>query len=206
MRQKQVQKNHYDFATYITKQRWTSLWHQLNEVSLLKPESILEIGPGPGTFKLNALNVGLNVETVDLDPELEPDHVASATNLPFEDQSYDLVCAFQMLEHLPYDISLQAFNEMIRVTKKNIVISLPDAKTVWEYQIYLPKLGSYSFFIPKPRLKPQEHIFDGEHYWEINKNNYPLNRIIADFSENIRLIKTFRVNQNPYHRFFVFEK
>jgi len=46
--QKQVDKSIYEFNRYMTKERWSSVWYQLNEVQRLKPEKVLEVGPGPG--------------------------------------------------------------------------------------------------------------------------------------------------------------
>jgi hypothetical protein len=149
---------------------------------------------------------GIKVETLDLDPELKPDHVASATALPFPDGAYDAVCGFQMLEHLPYDLSLKAFNEMTRVASRNVVISLPDARVMWPYAFHIPKRGTVSVLVPKPAVGLRAHKFDGQHYWEINMRGYALKKVIADFSSVCKLVKTYRVAENPYHRFFVFSK
>lgn len=203
---KQVEKDHYEFDRYISKERWISIWHQLDEIKKLNPENVLEVGPGPGLFKAVAAMAGIKVETLDLDPDLKPDHVASATSMSFPAASYDVVCAFQMLEHLPYEESLKAFSEMVRVSRRNVVISLPDARLVWRYQLHIPKFGSRDFFIPRPQLCSRIHEFDGEHYWEVNKRDYSLSRVIADFTKYIRLVNTYRVRENPYHRFFVFQR
>ena len=203
---KQVEKGHYEFNRYLSRQRWCSVWHQLDEVQKLQPNRVLEVGPGPGLFKTVAATFGISVETLDLDPELKPDHVGSATAMPFSDGSYDVVCAFQMLEHLPYEAALQAFGEMARVSRRHVIISLPDARPVWRYQLHIPKYGPWDFFIPRPLFKAVAHEFDGEHYWEINKQGYSLDRVIADFSKRLKLSKTYRVFENPYHRFFVFER
>lgn len=202
---KQVNKSHYEFASYMSKARWNSVWHQLDEVIRLAPENVLEIGPGPGVFKCMAALYGLKVETLDHDPELQPDHIGSAMALPFADNTYDVVCAFQMLEHLPYADSLKSFREMARVSRQHIVISLPDAKIVWRYQFHIPKFGVFDTLIPRPFLATKPHRFDGEHYWEVNKKDYPLDKIIRDFEKSAQLFRTFRVNENPYHRFFIFK-
>lgn len=81
---KQVEKDHYTFGGYINKPRWSSMWHQLDEVLALEPETVLEIGPGPGVFKAVAKLFGPCVETLDLDPELKPDHVAPADEMPLK--------------------------------------------------------------------------------------------------------------------------
>lgn len=204
--EKQVDKSHYVFNAYMTKARWCSLWYQIEEIQKLKPKNVLEIGPGPGILKMMFEIVGLHIETLDIDPEIQPTYVGSATELPFENSTYDVVCAFQMLEHLPYEESLGAFTEMVRVSRKNVLISLPDARMTLQYKFFLPRLGNYEFLVPHPRYKPQDQQFDGEHYWEINKKNYPLQKVSGDLSRYAKLIRTYQVFENPYHRFFIFEK
>lgn len=203
---KQVDKTHYNFGRYMSKWRWISVWHQLDEVQKLQPETVLEIGPGPGLFKTVSTHFGINVETLDFDPELEPDHVGSITDIPLDDARFDVVCAFQVLEHLPYDLSLKAMAEMARVTRRYVVISLPDARTVWRYRFHIPKISTFDFLLPRPQLRAPQHKFEGEHYWEINTKGYALNKVTADLSEIIPLRNTYRVTENPYHRFFVFER
>jgi SAM-dependent methyltransferase len=203
---KQVDKAHYSFVRYMQKDRWASFWHQLDELFRLNPNRALEIGPGPGVFKLVANQFGVTVETLDLDSELNPDCVGSVLSLPFPENTYDVVCAFQMLEHVPYAESLLAFQEMVRVSRKNVIISLPDAKIVWPFRVHIPKIGEYKLLFPRPVLQESLHYFNGEHYWEINKRGFNLKRIIKDFGSICRIIKTYRVFDNPYHRFFVFEK
>lgn len=204
--QKQVDKAHYNFTSYIDEYRWASLWHQITEVENLKPDKVLEIGPGPGIFKNISRLIGINVETIDLDPDLNPDHLGSATSLPFADASYDVVCAFQMLEHLPYQESLIALKEMVRVARRSVVISLPDAKSVFRWRVYIPGIAAFDRLFPRFGWSPVEHVFDGEHHWEINKKGYTLKKVLLDFSCLSKIERTYRVLDNPYHRFFVFSK
>jgi len=202
--QVQVTKDHYNFQKYVSKQRWASYWHQLDEVIQLLPSTILEIGSGAGVFKQMASGFGLDVETVDIDSELNPDHVASVLDLPFKDNAYDVVVSFQVLEHLPYEQFPRALREMKRVAARYVIISLPDADTVWRYLFYIPKLGEKNLYIKCPRFRLQEHHFDGEHYWEISKKGYPLCRITEELKrQGLELIKTYRVPEFAYHRIFV---
>ncbi|MBM1142751.1 hypothetical protein ASALC70_04058 [Alcanivorax sp. ALC70] len=206
MADKQVESSHYAFSRYMDQRRWASIWHQLDEVLSLHPDKVLEIGAGAGVFKQVAGCYGVSVESLDLDPELKPDHIGSADELPFSDDEYDVVCAFQMLEHLPYEVSLRAFREMCRVARRKVVISLPDALTLWPFSFYLPKFGQVWFFLPRPVLGRKPHHFDGQHHWEINKKGFPVSRIVGDFTEagSVRLEKTYRVPRFPYHRFLIF--
>ena len=204
---KQVEKSHYDFSKYMNTKRWNSLWHQFNVLNKLAPETVLEIGPGAGFLKVLTKLLSIQHFTLDLDSELDPDYVADVTEMPFDDNQFDAVCAFQILEHLPYEKALQALGEIRKVAKNNIVISLPDARKMFFYSFYIPTRGNYSFFLPKPQLRKKKHVFDGQHYWEINKRGYELEKVIADFeSTGLELKETFRVKENMNHRFFIFRK
>jgi len=188
---------------YINKKRWISFWYQLDETLALEPKTVLELGPGPGIFKMMIANFQISIKTVDINPKINPDYIASATNLPIKDQSFDCICAFQMLEHLPYNDSLKVFSEMVRVTKKNIVISLPDAKNLYVFSIHAPIIGQRYYWIPSRTI----HKLGKDHYWEVNKERYSLNKILSDFyRNNVMLKKTYRIKENSRHRIFVFEK
>lgn len=206
--QKQVKKSHYEFSHYMTHNRWFSLWYQLQEVTKVAPKSVLEIGPGPGVFQQLCAKSGIIVETLDIDPELKPDHVASVFDMPFKDANYDVVCAFQMLEHLPFEDSLKAFAEMVRVAQKRVIISLPDSHIRYPISIKLPRFGRKTWLIPKPSFGKKEHVFDGQHYWELNKAGYSITSVKNKLLENknIKLVDDYWVPENPFHYFFVFEK
>lgn len=189
------------------KERWASVWHQIDEVMRLQPRSVLEVGIGSGVFKAAATTFGLKVETLDLDPELSPDYVGSVVKMPFADNAFDVICAFQVLEHLPFEESMMGLREMARTANKAIVISLPDALRQWPLSVYVPKIGSVGFAITKPRLRAPIHKFDGEHYWEINKRGYRW----SDIKKQIlmvtkgHLVRSFRVPEYPYHRFIILD-
>ncbi len=204
---KQVEKEHYRFTDYMTKKRWASIWHQIDEVNSLDAETVLEVGPGLGVFKSMAASVGLSVETLDIDPDLNPDYVGSAEALPFKDNSFDAVCCFQVLEHFSYNVSLSIFQEMARVSRKYLVVSIPDIAPLVGIQINIPKVRTLTVRIPWNLYKVKKHVFDGEHYWELNKKGYALNKVVYDLKSisGATLKKTYRVPENPYHRFFVFE-
>lgn len=204
----QVKVSHYDFESYMYKGRWVSIWHQLDEILRdSRPKRVLEIGGGIGLLKKVAAVYNVSIETVDIDPELNPDHVASVIELPFDDKSYDVCCAFQVLEHLPFEQSLKAFGELVRVAKHRVILSLPDAKKVWRYKFHIPKLASLDLLIPVPRISSQLHKFDGQHYWEIGTKGFSVREVCSAFQSvsSVSIKKNYRVKENPYHRFMVFE-
>lgn len=203
----QVNSSHYEFERYIDKPRWNSIWHQIEAVLQLGGGRVLEVGPGPGVFTNVARTAGLLVETVDIDPDLRPDYVASVTDLPFADGAFDVVVAFQVLEHVPYETSLRALCELARVAARGVVISLPHSRKTWRYLFHVPKIGQMTLMVPRPRLRAPVHIFDGQHYWEIGKRGYSPRRVLSDFkAPGMQLQRNYRVPENPYHHFLIFTR
>jgi SAM-dependent methyltransferase len=208
MSEAQVSAGHYDFLAYLEFPRWSSYWHQCREVLDAPIGPILEIGPGPGVFHKIVSHLGRDILSVDFDRGVKPDVVASATALPFPENSFAAVCCFQMLEHLPYEESQCAFTEMCRVADRRVILSLPDARKAVRISTRVPLLGESTFLIPLSIIPPRRHVFNGQHYWEINKRGWGLKKVVADLEQagGFRLIRTYRAPMNHYHRFFVFER
>jgi hypothetical protein len=95
---------------------------------------------------------------------------------------------------------------MVRVSRKNIVIRLPDAKIAFQYKIYVPKIGIRVILINKHFLKVRKNIFDGQNFWELKKKNYSFKKVTRDLPKHTLLLEGLRVPENPYHKFLIFEK
>jgi SAM-dependent methyltransferase len=91
--------------------------------------SIVDVGCGDGAIT-NRLARRWQVTGVDTSStalaHLETTAIeASATRLPLPDRSFDLVLSSEMLEHMPSDAYAQAIDEMRRVTRRYLLISVP---------------------------------------------------------------------------------
>lgn len=201
----QVSTDHYDFLEYESETRFSSYYHQVKTVLELKPRTVLEIGCGSGAFLALVKNLGLTAYSVDLDMNLTPTISASVLDLPIKDNSIDVTAAFQILEHLPFHNFSRCLSELCRVSKTGVVISLPDFGN-FGLVLSIPYVRKLAFSFHALPFFPK-HEFDGEHYWEINKQNYPLKKIISVIdSVGLTCIKTYLNPYNPYHRFFVLKK
>jgi len=168
---------------------------------------ILEIGVGNGFTSKYLKERNLNVITFDVEAGLSPDAVGSVLKLPFVSESFDVVVCCEVLEHLPYSEFSKALKEIHRVSRKHVVLSLPDVTTVYRINVELPRIRPIKKLIPHPFHRPVQQAFDGEHYWEIGKTGYPLERIEFDIRQaGLNIIKTYRVFEFYYHRFFALEK
>ena len=193
--------------TYDTKERFCSYWHQIDEVLKLNPGKVLEIGIGSRFMTGYLQEKGINIKTLDILYDLRPDVVGSVISLPYMNASFDVVTCYQVLEHLPYENFTAVIAELSRVSRCHVILSLPDSTTVYRVNIELPRIKPLKKLIrhPFPRTTPLPH--DSSHHWEIGKNQYPLKRILGDIERsNFRIIKTYRVFEFHYHRFFILSK
>lgn len=201
----QVDKSHYG-ASYRSKDRWLSYYHQLSLVHWCAPESVLEVGPGEGIVTANLRQSGVAVTTVDIAPDLKPDVIASVTALPFKDGEFDLALAAEILEHIEFSDVPKALSELARVSQRHVVISLPHPGLVFSLAFKIPLLRRIEIWFQIP-LFWQTHRFNGEHYWELGKRGLPLSRFLSCAKEaRLTLLKTVKHADDPVHRLFVFTK
>jgi len=200
----QTNKSHYRFEKYASEGRFVSYYWQLKEVVALKPKSILEVGVGDRVFgNFIKYNTAISYVSVDIAEDLHPDVVGSVLALPFPDKSFDVACAFEVLEHLPFEKFDNALSELARVALKNVVISVPHFGPMFSFSLKIP-------FLPQIRVSykipfPKKHIFNSQHYWEIGKRGYPLSLIRSILLKHFIIRKEFMPFGNQYHHFFVME-
>lgn len=203
----QVKKDKYNFSKYCQLERWSSYWHQLDEILKCNPKSVLEIGVGDkvvSSYLKN--NTEINYTSVDIAADLRPDNVASVTAMPMRDNEFDLVCAFEVLEHLPFDQFKQALQEMKRVAKKDVILSLPHWGRHFSVEFRLPFFKKLKWQY-KCNLFPIKHIFEGQHYWEIGKKGYSLRLVKKTIKQaGFKIEKDYVAFAMPYHHFFMLKK
>ena len=202
---KQVDAAHYQSLDYLSKARFSSYWYQISEVIRFKPASILEIGPGPGLVTSLLRKLGYEVTTLDFADDVGADIVASVLDMPFQDSEFDVVLCSQVLEHLPFEEFERAISEISRVCQIGGVISLPHTGRVWPFQFHIPLYGPLRFGF-NLQLISREHVFDGQHHWEIGRRGFPVSRIETILKRHFKTTSTYRVFENVFHRFFICKK
>lgn len=198
MREVQVAPEHYDFERYDDAERWMSYWHQLRAVLEVKPKTVLEIGPGSGVFRRYLERAGVTVKTLDIDASRGVDYVADITRLDETlpaGLAFDVVCAFQVLEHLPLDQFELCLSNLARRSNEHVLISLPYRGlrirwSVWWGQRHLT-LG-HKFMLPW-RHKPIP-----EHYWELGYP-YTAGTITKKIATVLDVVDRGFIRENPYH-------
>lgn len=202
----QVNREHYFNAKYNHKARWLSFFYQIKTLQKIKAENILEIGPGNGWVTYILRDMGARVTTVDIDKELEPDFVAGVDHLPFADNTFDAVCAFEVLEHMAFEDFVSNLKEMSRVSSRYVVISLPDHRRIlFHLLLKIPFINYKNFFVKIHSFK--KHIFDGQHYWEIGKRGYSVSSVKEAIEKaELKIVDSFVPFDAPSNHYFVLEK
>ncbi len=103
----------------------------------IQNKNILDIGCGFGWFELNALKRGasniIGIEFSEKDLETAKKYidekkidfcVGNAIDLPFEDNKFDSIVSWEVIEHIPKFTEDKMFKEAARVLKKNGVFYL----------------------------------------------------------------------------------
>ena len=140
------------------------------QIKATRVGSVLNLGGGGRRHLENSLNSPeINVFEIDIqgDCDLQA-NLDDLAKLPFEDHSFDVVCAFDVLEHLE---NFHLINEEIfRVAKDYVLISLPNSASEVFYDAFWNRTqkkpdmnrGVFSIFYGLPLSPPEDR-----HRWWI---------------------------------------
>ena len=130
-----IASSYYDFASYISKTRMLTFWHQLDEVVQSKPSTVLEVGVGPGLVAGTLREFNIHLTTLDINPALTPDRLGSVRELDehVAEDEFDTVLCARVLHHLPFEDFERCIAQLMRAARNRVIITLP----VDEARIYL---------------------------------------------------------------------
>ncbi len=209
----QVKKDHYFRKKYDDLDRFISYFYQvdLSQDAVGGGVKILEIGKGNGFYSDYMKKLGYQVTTCDFDKDLNPDVVADIRKLPFLDNSFDLVTAFEVLEHLPFAEVEVALSELKRVSNGKVLISVPYKSTYFEFVFKFPFVRTIfrrlflDFHLRIPLVFGGIGV-SGQHYWEIDLFETPLRKVRSAIRKFFQIEKEISPVLDHYHRFFVLKK
>lgn len=171
--------------------------------------SVLDVGCYEAP--LRAILPGVKYTGVDFvgSPDIEL-NLESVEKIPFNDSTYDCVICIEVLEHLDNFHSI--FNELIRVSKKNIIVSLPNCWRDARVPIERGK-GQFAHYglpvdAPKDRHKWFFSATDSLSFFEAQAIKHDLEIIDIFFTEKpknpiIQLLRKMRYPGNKYHNRYV---
>jgi len=206
----QVQPGHYDKLSYNNLERFISYYYQIETVRKLNVKNVLEIGAGNKFVASILKDVGIDVTVCDFDISLNPDIVSDVRDIKLPNNGFDLVLACQVLEHIPFEDVSKALTEIVRISRRYAVISLPYRSTHFELLLKFPfirkifKKNFFDFCIRKA-LKFPGFVISKQHYWEIDNGDYTLAKVRKEILRYFQIIEEFSPPLNKFHYFFVLE-
>ncbi len=195
----QVAPEHYGPESYDELHRWISYWYQIQAITRARPRRVLEVGSGSGLLRWYMQErLGLDVTTADCDDTRRPDIVADVRELSKSagEGAYDLVCAFQVLEHLPFEDFTRALGELARVSRDRVAISLPNNGHFFALRAHLWRFKVA--FGRKLRWR-RNWTFDGEHYWEVGTRGHMPDDVRDRIREVLEIEREEIYPDYPYH-------
>ncbi len=178
----------YNFDSEWTKKletelHWRLYWLQqyLIEKYIKKTDCLLEIGVGT-KFAANYLkSKGFSITTFDIDKDKKPDIVGNIVEYDWEEEKFNHILAFEILEHIPFEMFEIVMGKFNKICHNNIFLSLPvNEKTIFEIDYKLPKLKKKTFSINIKKRK----ITTKTHFWEVGYENYTKNCVEDVFEKN----------------------
>lgn len=222
----------YEFDMY-------SFWFQANVLDRLGGKKILEIGPGGSVTKPMMLHLGYTYHTLDAQKTLKPEILANFDKFKPGRQlkaKYDTVCAFQVLEHMPYEHFITNLKKMSYMSRKYVVVSLPRHCKWFRFDMQLPSMNlrGLTRFLPKKlhrfldmkfipvgfllrfNLRARQRRYRKEymkefpyavHHFEIGRGKTTLKRVLADIKKSgLKCNEHFHDTKHPIRYFFICEK
>jgi len=203
---RKIQRDSYNIGEYLHRDRWSSYYTQLEEIVALKQNSVLEIGVGTNILGVILKEItSMKYKNLDFDESLSPDIIADILDVNLSETGrYDIVCAFQVLEHLPFDQLDVALMNMSQMSNKYVLISLPEHLPTFRFLLQFP--GKVIKCLCKIPFYNRKHIVNKEHYWEVGKKDTTRKRVLTVMKKRFIVKKTFVHFSNPYHHFYILEK
>ena len=205
--------------------RFSSTQIQLTSVTDLGDsiQSILEIGPGSGYFSSIAKNLGYDVKTADIKSRTNPDYLGDFREVDIPER-FDLVAAFEMLQHLPYEDLPAALEKIAALSSRYVFISVPARVHRFGLSVDIPRLlaprrlglgwlrGSHTLSmtwewprnadLPESNWKGREDYWN-PHYWEVGRKSYPRSRLLSEIKASGLNVLWHKYNPSHTHHLFV---
>lgn len=134
------------YGGYSYDGRWIPVAKDIVDHFNLNPgDKVLDVGCAKGFLVKDLLSLGIDAYGLDISDyalrHCEPEvvgrlHIGSAENLPFPDQSFDVVLSINTLHNLKKPELIQALREMQRLARKGTFLQVDSYRTPKEKDIF----------------------------------------------------------------------
>ena len=205
------------------KVQFNSIWYQVKDIIRNRSiKTVLEFGTGRNVSKALIEHFNIDHHYVDFDNKrFIPDEVS--TILEYKtDRRYDIVCAFQVLEHNPIETIKDHLIKMNSLSNEYVLISVPYSGR-WisinmEMNFMPSRFGRWrkTILITWPRIFKKSRPIEeykkrndkyNPHWWELGDKNLSkmiFKNIITE--AGLKIKKQFHNEYFPYHYFYLLLK
>lgn len=129
-----------------------------------RDENLLEIGLGAGLLSDLLKRRNWDIKTLDIDADKKPDICESASEFDYSSINVNVVLAFEVFEHIPFDTFKKVIERISESKVHGIYFSLPWSEyRLIDFKLSIPKFHNISFWIPIHSKK----INTITHFWEL---------------------------------------
>ena len=149
-----------------SEEHWRLYWWQakLLQDSIQPSDRVLEIGVGSGFMANYLKSKGVDVTTMDIDAEKQPDIVENVVSVDWQPYQFDHILAFEVFEHIPFPKFVTVLENMLLICNKTISLSVPlNERVLLRADIRMPIMGRRRINITLPKFK----IDEAHHFWEV---------------------------------------
>jgi 2-polyprenyl-3-methyl-5-hydroxy-6-metoxy-1,4-benzoquinol methylase len=135
---------------------------------------------------------------LDIDPTRDVDYVADITKLDSvlpAGVTFDAICAFQVLEHLPFAEFETCLQNIARRASPHVFVSLPYRGLRVRFAFWW---GDHHFTAGHKFMLPWRHKPIPEHHWEMGYP-YTARKITKVIARHLKVVKRGFIRENPYH-------
>lgn len=197
---------------YLSPERLSSIGHQYRLAIQSRGNSFLNVGSAHGLLELMLSRAGYLVAGLDLSHSFHPSIVGALPSLPLRDKCVDVAMAFQVLEHIPFEMLEACLTALRRVSRTTVIISLPDRTPFWQSGPTSSRLEALAARFHRWAWARQAWRFetavmtDPQHFWEIG-HGCVTSETIVSVARSSGLVQrdTFRNPCFAYHTYFIFD-
>jgi hypothetical protein len=205
--------------------QWNSIFYQISEIANLNLSSVLEIGGGTNLNRhiFKYLDKNIDYKVCDVNAEYKPDYLCDFQNLELNNQ-FDMVCAFQILEHNSLENLENMLKKMRSLSKKFVLFSVPFNGQVLSVNINFRLFGRAFYFSKtfvsktittkntdtkkiEQRVKKNPKKKYDPHYWEVGRKEMSKLKFDSLLKKlNFKIVKEYYNEIFPYHLFYLLKK
>jgi len=204
---------YYSFEEYVTRHRMLTYWYQIKELLNVCPKKVLEIGAGSGMVAAYLTSLGISLETLDINPGLNPTHVGSVLDLSkvVGLRQYDLILCARVLHHLPFEKFGEILDELHKVMLDggHLILTLPREDFSLYFMFRYTSSPIRTWRIPLPLFIKRVFLWKNTRsgLWKINDSQeHSLSLLRDKIISRFKILNEYCVPEDSAHYLLVLQK